>query len=80
MCSTAKVVKRFEAIYTPELVGGEVIFTDYEMVAEKQDSVIIFPFHIGRRPLYAFSIPRISRSSLASRLPAYCFDGKAVQE
>jgi hypothetical protein len=26
-------VKRFEAIYTPELVRGEVGFTDYEMIA-----------------------------------------------
>jgi len=25
-------VKRFESIYSPELVGGEVVFTDYEMV------------------------------------------------
>jgi quinol monooxygenase YgiN len=26
-------VKRFESIYSPELVGGDVVFTDYEMVA-----------------------------------------------
>ena len=26
-------VKRFESIYSPELVGGEVVFTDYDMVA-----------------------------------------------
>ena len=31
-------VERFEAVYTPELVGGEVIFTDYEMVAGKRDA------------------------------------------
>ena len=28
-------VKRFESIYSPELVGGEVVFTDYEMIAGK---------------------------------------------
>jgi quinol monooxygenase YgiN len=29
-------VKRFEAAYSPELVGGDVIFTDYEMIAGKR--------------------------------------------
>ena len=29
-------VKRFEAIYSPELAGGEVAFTDYEMIAGKR--------------------------------------------
>ena len=29
-------VKRFEAVYSPELVGGPVVFTDYEMPAGKQ--------------------------------------------
>ena len=28
-------VKRFEAVYSPELVRGDVVFTDYEMVAGK---------------------------------------------
>ncbi len=28
-------VKRFESIYSPELVGGDVVFTDYDMVAGK---------------------------------------------
>jgi quinol monooxygenase YgiN len=26
-------VKRFESIYTPELVGGPVVFTDYNVIA-----------------------------------------------
>ena len=30
-------VKQFEAVYSPELVGGEVEFTDFEMVAGKRD-------------------------------------------
>jgi quinol monooxygenase YgiN len=29
-------VKRFEAVYSPELAGGDVVFTDYEMVAGKR--------------------------------------------
>lgn len=29
-------VRRFESIYSPELVGGEVVFTDYEMIAGKR--------------------------------------------
>ena len=29
-------VKRFESIYSPELVGGEVVFTDYELVSGKR--------------------------------------------
>jgi quinol monooxygenase YgiN len=31
-------VQRFESVYSPELVGGEVVFTDYEMVAGKRDA------------------------------------------
>ena len=34
----SEAVKRFEAVYSPELVGGEVEFTDYEMVAGKRDT------------------------------------------
>jgi quinol monooxygenase YgiN len=29
-------VKRFESVYSPELVGGNVVFTDYKMVASNQ--------------------------------------------
>lgn len=29
----SKAVKRFESIYAPELVGGAVVFTDYDLVA-----------------------------------------------
>ena len=28
-------VRQFESIYSPELVGGDVVFTNYEMVAGK---------------------------------------------
>jgi quinol monooxygenase YgiN len=29
----SEAVKRFESIYSPELVGGDVVFTDYDLVA-----------------------------------------------
>jgi quinol monooxygenase YgiN len=35
--SQSEAVRRFEAIYTPELVGGPVVFTDFEQVATNQD-------------------------------------------
>ena len=28
-------VKRFEAVYSPELTAGDVVFTDYDMIAGK---------------------------------------------
>ena len=31
-------VQRFESAYSPELVGGDVVFTDYEMIAGKRDA------------------------------------------
>jgi quinol monooxygenase YgiN len=31
--SESKAVQRFESIYSPELVGGDVIFHDYDLVA-----------------------------------------------
>ena len=34
--SKSEAVKRFEAVYTPELEGGEVVFTDYNLVASNQ--------------------------------------------
>jgi quinol monooxygenase YgiN len=34
--SESEAVKRFESIYSPELVGGDVIFTDYDLVATNQ--------------------------------------------
>ena len=33
----SEAVKRFEAVYRPELDGGDVVFTDYEWVAGKQE-------------------------------------------
>ena len=33
--ANSAAVKRFEAAYGPELVGGSVSFTDYELVAAK---------------------------------------------
>jgi quinol monooxygenase YgiN len=29
----SEAVKRFESVYSPELVGGDVVFTDYNLVA-----------------------------------------------
>ena len=31
-------VRRFEAVYQPELVDGPVVFTDYDLVAANRDS------------------------------------------
>jgi len=32
----SEAVKRFEAAYRPELVGGDVVFTDFNMIASNQ--------------------------------------------
>lgn len=34
--SESEAVKRFESIYSPELVGGDVVFTDFNQVATNQ--------------------------------------------
>jgi quinol monooxygenase YgiN len=34
--SRSEAVKRFEAAYRPELIGGDVVFTDYQLVATNQ--------------------------------------------
>ncbi len=34
--SESAAVKQFESVYDPELVGGDVIFTDYNLVATNQ--------------------------------------------
>jgi quinol monooxygenase YgiN len=34
--SESDAVKRFETIYTPELLGGAVVFTDFNLVATNQ--------------------------------------------
>lgn len=31
--SESAAVKRFEAVYSPELVGGDVVFTDFNLIA-----------------------------------------------
>ncbi|HMF02946.1 MAG TPA: antibiotic biosynthesis monooxygenase family protein [Terriglobia bacterium] len=36
--SSSDAVKRFEGAYRPELDGGEVVFTDYKLIATNQDS------------------------------------------
>jgi len=33
----SEAVRRFQSVYSPELVGGEVVFTDYVMVAGKRE-------------------------------------------
>jgi hypothetical protein len=35
--SKSAAVKQFESIYRPELVGGDVVFTDYDLVAVNQE-------------------------------------------
>jgi quinol monooxygenase YgiN len=35
--STSGAVKQFESAYRPELAGGDVVFTDYELVGSNQD-------------------------------------------
>src|SRR5258708_20295320 len=37
--SKSQVVKRFESIYSPELVDGDVIFIDYDLVAANDDTI-----------------------------------------
>ena len=31
----SEAVKRFESVYSPQLLGGEVVFTDYELIGGK---------------------------------------------
>jgi quinol monooxygenase YgiN len=33
---SSEAVRKFEAVYQPELVGGPVVFTDYVVVATNQ--------------------------------------------
>lgn len=34
--SESAAVQHFESIYSPELVGGEVVFTDFNLIASNQ--------------------------------------------
>jgi len=36
--SESEAVRRFESVYSPELVGGDVVFTDYDLVATNSGS------------------------------------------
>ena len=36
--SESAAVARFESIYTPQLVGGDVVFIDYDLVARNDGS------------------------------------------
>jgi quinol monooxygenase YgiN len=36
--SKSAAVKRFESVYRPELVGGDVVFTDYDLVATNEEA------------------------------------------
>ena len=46
-------VKKFESVYTPELVGGDVVFTEYEIVAGKLSS---------KAPQTIEAVPRMRRT------------------
>jgi quinol monooxygenase YgiN len=35
--SRSEAVKRFEAAYRPELAGGDVVFTDYNLIASNKE-------------------------------------------
>jgi quinol monooxygenase YgiN len=37
MHSESDAVRHFESVYTPDLVGGPVVFTDFQQVATNQD-------------------------------------------
>ena len=39
--SRSAAVKRFEAAYGPELDGGDVVFTDYQLVATNQSNFYV---------------------------------------
>src|SRR5215831_30720 len=53
-------VKTFESVYRPELAGGEVVFTEYEMVAGKLPSEREETVDVGGilRDFYAAAINR----------------------
>jgi quinol monooxygenase YgiN len=36
----SEAVRKFESVYSPELVGGSVVFTDYEMPAGKREKKV----------------------------------------
>jgi quinol monooxygenase YgiN len=37
--SKSAAVKRFESAYRPELMGGDVVFTDYDLVATNEEAL-----------------------------------------
>jgi len=52
----SEAVRRFESVYSQELVGGEVVFTDYELISGKpateqwvQWQALTKPSAVGRK-------------------------------
>jgi hypothetical protein len=64
-------VNRFESVYSPQLVGGDVVFTDYEMIAGKRDSFGISPSGNTLKQFYEAVVKRdfaAARACLADDL------------
>ncbi|HET7451188.1 MAG TPA: nuclear transport factor 2 family protein [Thermoanaerobaculia bacterium] len=60
--SESDAVRRFESAYSPELAGGDVVFTHYRMIAGKRDA-----FSPARDVLKAFYDAVVRRDLAAAR-------------